>query len=398
MLALALSMVLGVAACGGGTTDQPDNSAGSGGGDGGGDSGTAAPAVNPNIPDYIYKQPAGTVMDLNAYYNDKDASLEANVSIRQKGGVVSVPDVPTTPLPKANEKYTIGFSVYYTVDEVGAMILDSMVAAAAEAGVTLLVNDADYDQNAQNTAIEQWILQKVDGVILAPCDFYGVKEALDKLAAAGIPVVNMNPPLAGSTDSIFLFECVEQGYIAGQMLIDHLNAAGTPLQGKVIFQNLPFVHPNAVTRELGFREAFKDHPGVEIIMLTGISPEDHYIAFEGALLAYPDMIGAWGLYSSATVGMMNAKLAANSPVPLTSIDNDKIILAGIKEGNIIGSACYSSIAPAWWTMSLIVNLLNGVEIPGVMWGENAAVTPDNVDAMFAHYYPGQTLAEYMRGN
>ena len=109
------------------------------------------------------------------------------------------------------------------------------------------------------------------------------------------------------------------------------------------------------------------------------------------------MIGAWGLYSSATIGMMNAKLAANSPVPLTSIDNDKIILAGIKEGNIIGSACYSSIAPAWWTMTLMVNMLNGVTIPGTIMYENIGVTPANVEAMFEHYYPGQTLAGYMAG-
>jgi len=352
-------------------------------------------AENPNVPDYTYILPDGTVFDMNAYYNEKDPTLEADVTIRQTGGAVGVPDLPTTPLPKANEKYTIGFSVYYTVDEVGAMILDTMIAAAAEAGVELLVNDANYDQNAQNQAIEQWILLGVDGVILFPCDFHGVKEALDNLAAANIPVVTGNPPLAGAADSIFTFECVEQGYQAGQMLVDYLNAQGTPLAGTVVYQTLPFVHPNAVTRAIGFVDAFKDYPDVKIVELTGISPEDHYAAFEGALLANPDMIGAWGLYSSATIGMMNAKLAASSDVPLTSVDNDKIILMGIKEGNIIGSSCYSSVAPAWWTMSTMINLLNGETVPGTLYGANIAVTADNVDAMFEHYYPGQTLAGYM---
>jgi ABC-type sugar transport system substrate-binding protein len=290
-------------------------------------------AENPNIPDYTYVQPAGEVFDMNTYYNEKDAEIACDVTIRQTGGVVNVPDNPTTALPQAKEKITVGFSVYYTVDEVGAMILDTMVAAAAEAGVELLVNDANYDQNAQNQAIEQWILQEVDGVILAPCDFYGVKEALDKLEAANIPVVTLNPPLAGAADSVVMSECVDQGAIAGQMLVDYLNAQGVPLEGKVVYQTLPFVHPNAVTRALGFVSAFADYPDIEIIELTGISPEDHYAAFEGALLANPDMIGAWGLYSSATIGMMNAKLAANSPVPLVSIDNDKIILAGIKDGD-----------------------------------------------------------------
>lgn len=356
-----------------------------------------APAGNPNIPDYTYIQPEGTVFDINAYYNEKDPALEAAVTIRQTGGVVSAPDIVTTPMPKAKEKFTVGFSVYYTVDEVGAMILDTMVASAKEAGVELLVNDANYDQNAQNQAVEQWILQKVDGVIIAPCDFHGVKGALDKLEAANIPVVTLNPPLAGSVDSIITYDCIEQGAIAGQMLLDYLKEQNVPLEGKVVYQTLPFVHPNAVTRTLGFVQAFEDYPNIELVELTGISPEEHYAAFEGALLANSDIIGAWGLYSSATIGMMNAKLAVNKPIPLVSIDNDKIILAGIKDGNIIGSACYSSIAPAWWGMSQMVNLLNGETIPGTVICENKPVTPSNVDEMFEHYYPGQTLAGYMAG-
>jgi ABC-type sugar transport system substrate-binding protein len=115
------------------------------------------------------------VFDLNAWY--ADVGVEADVTILSPGAV-KVPDDMTTAMPKANEKYTIGFSVYYTVDEVGSMILESMKAAAEEAGVELLVNDANYDQNAQNQAIEQWILQGVDGVILAPCDFTGVKTSM----------------------------------------------------------------------------------------------------------------------------------------------------------------------------------------------------------------------------
>ena len=142
------------------------------------------------------------VFDLNAWY--ADVGVEANTTILSPGAV-KVPDEMTTAMPKADEKYTIGFSVYYTVDEVGAMILESMKAAAEEAGVELLVNDANYDQNAQNQAIEQWILQGVDGVILAPCDFTGVKTALDALEEANIPVVTLNAPLAGTTYAVIHF-------------------------------------------------------------------------------------------------------------------------------------------------------------------------------------------------
>ncbi len=349
---------------------------------------------NANQADFTYVGDPKAVFDLTKYYSS--AGVEANVTIKSPGAV-KVPDDMTTPMPKANKKYKIGFSVYYTVDEVGAMILESMKTAAAEAGVELLVNDANYKQDVQNQAVEQWILEGVDGVILAPCDFTGVKTALDALEKANIPVVTLNAPLAGSTYAAVISDTVEQGTIAGELLEQALLAAGKPMKGEVVYQTLPFVHPNAATRAQGFKAVFAKYPDIKVTELTGISPEDHFKAFDGAIKANPDMLGAWGLYSSATIGMMNAQKSNGTKILLSSVDNDKPILAGIYNGEVVGTAAYSSIAPARWCMSEIVNLLNGAPIPGIVFYANMRVTKDNVEAAFAHYYPGQTLKAYMSG-
>jgi len=354
-----------------------------------------APPENANLADFTYVGDPDTVFDLNTWY--KDVGVDADVTIKSPGAV-KVPDDMTTEMPKAAEKYTIGFSIYYTMDEVGSMILESMKAAAEEAGVELLVNDANYDQNAQNQAIEQWILQEVDGVILAPCDFTGVKTALDALEEAGIPVVTLNAPLAGSTHAAVISDTIEQGTIAGELLENALMEADIPMEGTIVYQTLPFVHPNAATRAKGFTDVFTKYPDIEVVELTGISPEEHYTAFDGAIKAYPDMIGAWGLYSSATIGMLNAKLAnSKNDLLLSSVDNDKPILKGVYDGDIVGTAAYSSIAPARWCMSEMVNLLNGAPIPGIVFYANMEVTPDNVESAFEHYYPGKTLQEYIAG-
>lgn len=357
----------------------------------------AAPAAaveNPNKADFTYVGDPSATFDLNGWY--KAVGVDANVIIRNPGAV-KVPDDWTTKMPKANKKYKIGFSVYYTVDEVGSMILDSAKAAADEAGVELLVNDANYKQDAQNQAIEQWILQKVDGVILFPCDFTGVKTALDALEKAHIPVVTGNAPLAGNTDAAVISDTVEQGTIAGQLLEKALLATGKQMKGTVVYQTLPFMHPNAATRAKGFKDVFAKYTDIKIVELTGISPEDHYKAFDGAIKAYPDMIGAWGLYSSATIGMMNAMKANGKHIPLSSVDNDKPILKGVYDGDVVGTATYSSISPAKWLMSEMVNKLNGAPIPGIVFFANMTVTKDNVASAFEHYYPGKTLADYMSG-
>lgn len=363
-----------------------------------GDAAPAAGGEHSHKDTFEYVNPEGTKSDINKYYND--LGIDCNVDIRCTGGDVKIKDGAIAEMPKPNEKYKIGFSVYYTVDEVGSMYLEAMKEAAEEAGIELLINDADYDQNSQDQAIEQWILQGVDGVILTPCDFTGVKASLDALEKAGIPVVSLDaPPQAGNVDSIVTYDCIEQGRLAGELLEQALVDNGTEMKGKIVYNTLPFVHPNAVTRILGFKGVFEKYPDIELIELTGESPEEHYTAFEGAIQANPDMLGAWGLYSSATIGMNNAKLAAKrDDILLTSVDNDRPILAGISKGEVLGSACYSAVDGSRIALCQMINLLNGVEIPGIVYQENQLVTKDNVEEMFPHYYPGNTLEGYMSAN
>ena len=353
----------------------------------------AAPAENPNKADMTTFD---ANFDINGYYND--LGVECDVNYTGTLGAQSVPDAYKTAMPKAQGDYTIGFSVYYTVDEVGAMLLESMIQYAQDAGVNLLTNDANYDQDAQNQAIEQWIVEGVDGVIIGPCDFYGVKGSLDALKEAGIPCVTLNPALAGEAVCAVMSECTEQGAMAAQILIDYLKEQGSDMKGVVVLQTLPFVHPNAATRAKGFKDAFAEYPDIEIVDLTGVSPEEHYTAFDGAMTNYGDqLLGGFGLYSSATIGMINAKKAAASDVPITSIDNDKVILEAIDKGDCLGSCCYSSTVPAFWCMSQLVNYLNGVEVPAEVFYQNTNVTKDNVAEMFEFYYNGKTLADYEAG-
>ena len=400
IVALVLVAILTLGACttgggGGGAADEPATTAPATETPAGEDTPAAGGGENPNAADYTFIEPAGTQFDLITYYNSIDPAIDASSITRSMGGTVRVPDNPTTAMPKANGDWTIGFSVYNTFDDIGAQILDAMEAAAAEAGVKLLVNDASYDQNAQNAAIEQWIVQKVDGVILAPCDFHGVKDSLDKLEEAGIPVVTINAPLAGAADAMVMGDCLEQGEKAGIILMDHFNAEGTDIQGgTIVYQTLPFVHPNAILRVKGFVDLF-DGYDINFIELTGDTIESHYGVFEGAMQANPDMIGAYGVYDSVTIGMMNASRSAGKHIPLTSVDNDRIILAGIYTGDILGSACYSATAPSWWSMNTMINLLNGVEVPGVLFYQTIAVVPDNVEEMFEHYFYPETLQEYL---
>lgn len=336
-------------------------------------------------------------VDLKAYYAEYGVDCECTFT--GSGGVVSVKGLPEK-LPTPNEKYTIGLALYYTVDEVGAFILEGSQKIADEMGIELLINDANYDQVKQDQAIEQWILQDVDGVIFYPADFNACGPILQKLKDANIPVMAGNPPLTPSeVVSVFTIDNIAIGQGGAQLIIDTLEVQGRPLEGTVIFQNIPFLHPNAATRKGGFLEVTAKYPLIKVIELTGLSPEDHYTAFESAIQAHPDLIGAWGLYSSAVIGMANAKKAAGrDDIILTGVDQDRPILSGIYNGEITGTVGYAPYHHAYWTICNLVNILNGVpDVPGNIIGPIETVTKDNVEELFEYYYGGRTLQDYLAG-
>ena len=354
---------------------------------------TAAAKVHSNAAEFTK---IADVADLKAYYAEYAVTCEA--TFLGTGGVVTVKGLPEV-LPTPDKKYKIGLALYYTVDETGANVLEGTKAAAEKMGIDLVINDANYDQAKQDQAVEQWILEGIDGVIFYPADFNACGPILQKLADAGIPVMCGNPPLTPSTvNSVFTIDNVQIGRDGAQLLLDTITASGGKLEGTVVFQNIPFLHPNAATRKAGFLEVMSKQPLIKVIELTGLSPEDHYKAFDGAMQAYPDLIGAWGLYSSAIVGMSNARKAAGKTMPLVGVDQDRIILAGIFNDEIVGTVGYSPYNHAYWTIDNLVNMLNGVEdYPGQIIGPIETVTKDNVEDMFKMYYNGATIQDYLAG-
>ena len=66
--------------------------------------------------------------------------------------------------------------------------------AADAAGVELVIFNANNDPAAQNSAIETYIQEGVDGIAIVAIDVNGIMPAVDQAAAAGIPVVASSPP------------------------------------------------------------------------------------------------------------------------------------------------------------------------------------------------------------
>ena len=61
--------------------------------------------------------------------------------------------------------------------------------AADAAGDNLVIFNANNDPAAQNSAIETYIQERVDGIVVVAIDVNGIMPAVQQAADAGIPVV-----------------------------------------------------------------------------------------------------------------------------------------------------------------------------------------------------------------
>ncbi len=82
-------------------------------------------------------------------------------------------------------------ALYFTQITLGAQ------AAAKAAGAELVVFNANDNPSAQNDAIEAYIQDKVDAILVCAIDVNGIKPAVSAAVQAGIPVVAIDAVLKG---------------------------------------------------------------------------------------------------------------------------------------------------------------------------------------------------------
>src|SRR6185436_18669076 len=93
-------------------------------------------------------------------------------------------------------------------------------------GVKLIVNDAQRDAARQIQQVETFISQKVDAIILNPCEVEASSPAVDKARAAGIPVINVNSETKSEPDAFVGSNDETAGEIAMEYIAKSINQKG----------------------------------------------------------------------------------------------------------------------------------------------------------------------------
>ena len=179
--------------------------------------------------------------------------------------------------------------------------------AADKQGYQLIVTSGDMDLAKQQSQIDNFIVQKVDAIILCPADSKGIGPAIEAANRANIPVFTADiAAQGGQVVSHVASDNLSGGRLAAEYIAKALNG-----QGEVGIIGQPEVQ-SGLDRELGFKEEMKKHPGIKVAAsLNGGGLRDKALkAAEDMLQGNPNIKGIFGINDDSALGALSATESA----------------------------------------------------------------------------------------
>ncbi len=268
-------------------------------------------------------------------------------------------------------------------------INDGATAAAKAAGVDLVIFNANNVPAAQNDAIENYIAQKVDGIILVAIDVNGVKPAITAAKTAGIPVIAIDAQIPDGDNVAFVgVDNTAAGAEIGKFFSDYVkaNMGGAAKVGVVGALN-SFIQNQRLD---GFKKAVADG-GQSVTFLDTVDGQNvqdvALAAAENLMTSNPDMSA---LYATGEPALLGAVAAVTSQGRQDSVkvfgwDLTKSAIDGIDQGWVTAVIQQDPAGEGKAAVENLVKLKKGEEIPKIINVPVTIVTKDNVDQFRAAF-------------
>ena len=222
---------------------------------------------------------------------------------------------------------TIGVSLMTLTNPFFIVIGDTITRDAKQHGYDVVVLGADEDADKQNNQVNDFIVQKVDAIVLAPYDSRAIGTAIAKANASGIPVFTVdNGCLATDCDVVshVATDNKSGGRQAAQAMIEALGEAG----GKVAILEHTLTE-SCLLRTEGFKEVIDHHNqaaenNIEIVsqLPCGGNRSKGYEATQAILQSDADVVGIFSINDPAALGAHAALVDANKQDQVTLIGFD----------------------------------------------------------------------------
>ena len=247
--------------------------------------------------------------------------------------------------------------------------------AAKEIGCDLTVANANNDSAKQNSDIENFVTQKVTGMVVVAIDVNGVLPAVKAARAKGIKVVAIDAKLAeGSVDTFVGVDNEKAGQEAAQWMIDKGLIKGKKY-GVVDAKN-SFIQNQ---REDSFRKAIDAAGAVYTQSVSGDNVQEKAAtAAQNLVTAQPGLDFVYTTGEPATVGAVSA-LGATSKTKIVGWDLTREVISGIDSGVVTAVIQQDPKTEGVDAVKEIKALLGGATAKGFIDVPITIVTKENVE-------------------
>lgn len=253
--------------------------------------------------------------------------------------------------------------------------------AAKAAGDTLQIFNANNDPAAQNSAIETYIQEGVDGLIVVAIDVNGIMPAVQQAADAGIPVVAIDAILPeGPHKAQIGVDNEKAGADLGTYFADYVAANGGAAKIGVVGALNSFIQN---VRLKGFEDVAKAAPGVTFVgTVDGQNVQDTAMAAaENLMTGNPDMTA---IYATGEPALMGAIAAVESQgkqdqVRIFGWDLTAQAIAGIDKGYVVAVIQQDPAGMGAEAVKALGTIADGGTVEKILPVPVTIVTKENVE-------------------
>ena len=260
-------------------------------------------------------------------------------------------------------------------------INDGAQQAADKAGAKLVIFNANNVAAAQNSAIEDYIAQKVDGIVLVAIDVNGVKPAVTAAKNAGIPVVAIDARIPDGDNAAFIgVDNKGAGEQIGKYFANYAkNTMGGSAKVGIVGALNSFIQNQRLD---GFKAAAGASGAKFLDTVDGQNIQDVALtAAENLMTANPDMNALYATGEPALVGAISAVTSqqATGKVKVFGWDLTAQAIKGIDEGWIVAVVQQDPFQEGVAGVETVLKIKKGEKVDPSIDIPITIVTKENVD-------------------
>ncbi len=255
------------------------------------------------------------------------------------------------------------------------------------------------DREQQIQVVENFVGQRLSGLVLAPLDRRGLVAPVETAVRAKIPVVLIDSDLDSKAPASFVAtDNREGGRIAARELGRMLGG-----KGNVIMLRLQVGSASTEAREEGFLEVMrKDFPGIKLLSTDqhgGVTRDTAKRASENLLNRFGRQVnGIFCCNESTGVGMLLALRDAGlaGKVRFVAFDTGESLIAGLRSGHVDGLVAQNPMRMGYLGVKHMVDVLRGRPVPARVDTGVGFVTRANLDAPELAEFVRPPLDQYLK--